>query len=97
MNDDIKETEARNQIVEIGKKHNLYFVIWDGHFSRYFYAMQNNRNLKPEIYGAIYESFYDLVKSDKEMFKLSFKYDDTPTWSKLLEFLNTNLNVSQGA
>ena len=69
---DLIDELARYEIIKLAKKYNMYFVIWDGHFGRYIVALHNDSgNRRPEIYHAIYESFYDVVGNDREEFRLS--------------------------
>ena len=82
--DDI-ESQARTSIVDIATNNNLYFVCWDGHFGRYFHALNNASKKKPEIYSAIYESYYDLVGNDLEVFK--FRIPDQVCWIDLLNII----------
>ena len=75
---DLIDERARYEIIKLAKKYNIYIVIWDGHFERYIVALHNDSgNRRPEIYHAIYESFYDVVGNDKEVFRLNIPQTTT--------------------
>lgn len=86
MDDTIEKDEqaARDMIVSLAKDNHMYFVVWNGHFGTYFVALRNNSKLSPNIYRAIFESYYDLVgDKDEEMFRFEIQ-EDIFTWSELL-------------
>lgn len=76
------EDEARQELVKLAAANDMYFVVWSGHWSNYFVGLRNNSRKKPEIYGAMYEQFYDVVKGDLILFKLSIGREFT--WQELL-------------
>lgn len=88
MNIDDIEHNARCKIVDLAKKHHLYFVVRDGHLERSFIAHENKRKKLIEIYGSMYESYYDLVGDDKVkfMFKISNKF-------KWIDMLNIIIDI----
>jgi hypothetical protein len=69
------EAEARAKIVGIGAEIGLYFVLWRGHFGTYFVGVRNGRGFEPEVYSAIYESYYDFVRDDEKAFRFDVKTD----------------------
>ena len=84
------EDEARAELVRLAADNGMYFVVWWGHFGNYFVGVRNDRGLKPEIYKAIYESFYDLAGDDEVMFRFGFETSDSPSgtyfsWAELLQ------------
>ena len=85
-----KEDRARAELVKLAADNDMYFVIWWGHFGNYFVGVRNERGRKPEIYKAVYESFYDLIGDDEVIFRFSFKVNDSSSeiyfsWIDLLQ------------
>ena len=90
MNDTEKEDCARAELVKLAADNDMYFVVWWGHFGNYFVGVRNERGRKPEIYKAMYESFYDLTGDDEIMFRFRFKVNDNSSemrfsWIELLQ------------
>lgn len=90
MDESEKEEQARLELVKLASDNDMYFVVWWGHFGNYFVGVRNDRSIKPEIYKAIYESFYDLIADDKVMFRFGFQANDSSSktafsWVDLLE------------
>ena len=84
------EKGARDRIVALAEDNNMYFVVWNGHFGRYFVALKNNSGLAHNIYSAVYESYYDLVgDNDEEVFR--FEIPDMFTWCELLLVVKAHL------
>ena len=84
------EKYARDRIVSLAEDNNMYFVVWNGHFGRYFVALKNNSGLAYNIYSAIYESYYDLVgDKDEEVFR--FEIPSMFTWCELLLIVKAHL------
>lgn len=80
---DGREEKARADLVGIAADNGMYFVVWRGHFGNYLVGVRNVRKrLEPEIYSAIYESFYDLVGDDPEEFKIDL--GEKFSWTDLL-------------
>ena len=77
MNDTGKEDRARAELVKLATNNDMYFVVWWSHFGNYFVGVKNEQGLKPEIYEAMYESFYDLTGGDEVMFRFRFKVNDS--------------------
>ncbi len=65
----MKEKIARSRLVNICKDYGWYMVLWHCHFSRQFVIMKGQH--KPNIYSAIFESFYDLTQDDEEVFRFT--------------------------
>jgi len=84
----MSEDEARNEIIRILKKFNWYAVRWDGHTDRYFCCLKlaEKSDKTNEIYGAIFESYYDLVEDDEEIIKIAIGYDCN-SWNTVLNKL----------
>lgn len=85
-----KEDRARAELVKLAVENDIYFVVWWGHFGNYFVGVRNERSRKPEIYKAMYESFYDLIGDDEVMFRFTFKTNDSSSeicfsWMELLQ------------
>lgn len=85
-----KEDRARAELVKLAADNDMYFVIWWGHFDNYFVGVRNERGRKPEIYKAVYESFYDLTDDDEVIFRFPFKVNDDSSeicfsWIELLQ------------
>ena len=85
-----KENCARAELVKLAVDNDMYFVIWWGNFGNYFVGVRNERGRKPEIYKAVYESFYDLIGDDEVMFRFTFKANDSSSeicfsWIELLQ------------
>ena len=89
---DMCNYDARDAIVKLGKVNGLYFVVWNGHFGKYFVAVENQRNIQTNIYSAIYESFYDLTMNDNEIFKFQLHSNDN--WESVLIKLNLEYNLA---
>ena len=90
MNDIEKEDCARTELIKLAAENDMYFVVWWGHFGNYFVGVRNERGRKPEIYKAVYESFYDLIGDDEVMFRFTFKANDSSSeicfsWIYLLQ------------
>ena len=85
------EAIARNAIIEIAIKNNWYFVNHYGHFGHYFAAIRNIRQLKPDIYDAIYEQYYDVISHDQEIFRI--RLSDATSWQKILIKVGTKIPV----
>jgi len=84
-----EEDSARAELVKLAADNNMYFVVWWGHFGNYFVGVRNEQGRKPEIYEAMYESFYDLTGDDEIMFRFRFKVNDNSSetcfsWVELL-------------
>ena len=77
---------VRDEIISLAKKHAMYFVIWYGHFATYFVALNNTSGKKPDIYGTMYEAFYDLVGNDSEAFRFTL-HEPNMKWNIILEML----------
>ena len=61
-----------------------------GSFRQLFRRCKEQRGRKPEIYKAVYESFYDLTDDDEVMFRFQFKVNDDSSeicfsWIELLQ------------
>lgn len=69
------EENIRQQLVKLGVDNNMYFVVWWGHTNNYFVGVRNDSKKHPEVYGAMYEMFYDVVGEDKIMFKSALGWD----------------------
>ena len=85
-----KEDRARAELVKLAADNDMYFVVWWGNFGNYFVGVRNERGRKPEIYKAVYESFYDLIGDDEVMFRFTFKANDSSSkicfsWIELLQ------------
>lgn len=78
-----EEEDIRQQLVKIAADNDIYFVLWYGHFNNYFVGMRNSRKKEPEIYGAMYEMFYDVVENDAILFKLNIGQEFD--WRELLQ------------
>lgn len=87
------ESLARNAIVKLAAENNLYFVCWSGHFGRYLVALKNTGDKDAEIYSAIYESYYDLVGNDVEVFRFDIPMDNM-RWQDLLTAAKAYLPTS---
>lgn len=72
MDNTEKEDRARAELVKLAADNDMYFVVWWGHSGDYFVGVKNERGRKPEIYNAVYESFYDLTAGDEVMFIFKF-------------------------
>ena len=83
------ETEARAKLIEWLKQHNCYAVDWQGHAGRYFIVIKisdENFELTNDVYGAIYESYYDLVhETDVEVLRFTQRDYNNVTWNETLE------------
>ena len=79
--DDLEKI-ARAKLIKLGKANNLYFVVWNQHFGKMFFAIKNFSKKPTEIYSAIFESFYDLTRDDEEMFKFSLEH--ISSWESIL-------------
>lgn len=91
---DTVEQQARDAIVGIAKKNKWYFVVHNGHFARRFCALQNNSGKDPQIYGALYESYYDFIgKDDKEVFH--FTIPDQFFWKDLLAMVKAYVPIER--
>ena len=90
MDMDIEE-RARQEIVSIAKKNGLYFVIWNGHTSRQLVAIENKSRKEPNIYGVMYEAYYDVVNKDPE--KFCIKIQNKISWIDALTLIKANLPV----
>ena len=88
------EDQARSAIVDIAVKNGLYFVVWSGHFGKYFHALKNNSGKTPEIYGAMYESYYDLV-GDNDNIVFKFKMQSKICWRNLLHAIKANMRLER--
>lgn len=81
-----EEEDIRKQLVKIAADNDMYFVIWGGHFGNYFVGLRNTRKKQPEIYGAMYEMFYDVVGGDTILFKTRIDIKDSCVpWQQMLE------------
>lgn len=89
----LTEDEARKELVKLAADNDIYFVVWSGHWSNYFVGLRNNSRKQPEIYGAMYEQFYDVVKGDLILFKLSIGWEFT--WQELLRVAKTAIETKQ--
>jgi hypothetical protein len=71
------EETIRQQLVKLGVDNNMYFVVWWGQTNNYFVGVRNDSKKQPQVYGAMYETLYDVVGKDKIMFKsaLGLDYD----------------------
>lgn len=85
MNATEKEDCARAELVKLAADNDIYFVVWWGHFGNYFVGVRNERGRKPEIYKAMYESFYDLTGDDEVLFRFAFESDGLVSWLKIAE------------
>ena len=86
----ITEDELRAQLVKLAADNDMYFVIWDGHFSTSFVGLRNSRKKTPEIYGAVYEMFYDVIGSDAILFTARIDINGSRIpWQKMLEIAKT--------
>jgi len=85
-----EEEKIRPQLVKLAADNDMYYVIWGGHFGNYFVGVRNTRKRQPEIYGAMYEMFYDVVGGDAILFKtrIDIKGSCIP-WQKMLEIVKT--------
>ena len=79
----LTEDEARKELVKLAADNDIYFVVWYGHWSNYFVGLRNSRKKEPEIYGAMYEMFYDVVENDAILFKLTIGQEFD--WRELLQ------------
>ena len=62
------EEEARAEIVNLLKERNQYAVIWWGHWGNHFHIISNeNGRRKNDVYGAMYEQYYDVVGDDAKI------------------------------
>lgn len=88
---DPKEAKARADLVEIAKKHDWFFVIWWGHTGDSFVIFKRTekcKDMEPEIYGAMYEQFYDVSEGGErvELIRLPKGFDDYhDKWCFVLE------------
>lgn len=89
----MSEDEARQTLVKLSADNDMYFVVWSGHWSNYFVGLRNKSRKVPEIYGAMYEQFYDVVKGDLILFKLSISREFT--WQELLQIAKTAIETKQ--
>lgn len=86
---DEKEENARTELIRLGSDNGMYFVVWRGHFGNHMVGVRNARDMKPEVYGAIFESYYDLVGDDEILFSYTVpEVDDESgrlfSWTELL-------------
>ena len=72
MNEQENEEQARAELVKLASDNGMYFVVWWGHCGNYFVGVRNEHGKKPEIYAAMYESFYDLTCDDEVLFRFRF-------------------------
>lgn len=87
------EDLARKDVIDIAKKHNVYFVLWDGHFGRHFVYLENTGRLAPNVYSAMYESYNDVVLTDKEVFRINVPNE--LSWSDILTIVKANLKTTR--
>lgn len=83
------DAKARDEIVSIAKKNKLYFVVWYGHNGNYFVAVENKSHKDPNIYAAMYDSYYNVVNRDPEKFK--FAILDKFSWANALTMVKANM------
>ena len=81
------EKQARDAIVSIAKKNGWYFVVWYGHFSNQLCIVENTSKKTPEIYCAMYESFYGIVGKDNVLFK--YKLPSQFMWKDILSIVKS--------
>jgi len=87
-----EEEKIRRQLVKIAADNDMYFVIWGGHFGNYFVGLRNTRKKQPEIYGAMYEMFYDVVGGDTILFKTRIDIEGSCIpWQKMLEIAKAGI------
>ena len=84
-----KRDLARRKLVRIARQNDLVFVIWWGHFGNTFVALERGGKceLRPEIYGAMMEQFYDVIKTcGRSVFTIDLPHDceDTCSWKSVL-------------
>lgn len=89
----MSEDEARQELVKLAADNDMYFVVWSGHWSNYFVGLRNSSRKKPEIYGAMFEQFYDVVKGDLILFKRSIGWEFT--WQELLQIVKPVIETKQ--
>lgn len=83
-------TTYRKKLVELAKKHNVYFVLWFGHSGDSFCIIdrKSRPDRLPEIYSAIFESFYDLTEGD-QMISI---FNKGRTWKENYEKVKAELD-----
>ena len=90
------EAEARTKLVEHAKSLNIYYVIWNGHFGNSIVACKrcSENSLASDIYSAIYEEFYDLIKSDSYALVCNITIDNNiNSYVDMWNYINRNNNV----
>ena len=88
----LTEDEARKELVKLAADNDIYFVVWYGHWSNYFVGLRNSRKKEPEIYGAMYEMFYDVVGGDTILFKTRIDIEGSCIpWQKMLEIAKAGI------
>lgn len=87
------EDEAHQELVKLAADNDMYFVVWSGYWSNYFVGLRNGSGKKPEIYGAMYEQFYDVIKGDLILFRRSIGM--AFTWQELLQIVKPAIEMKQ--
>lgn len=89
----MSEEEARAEIVNLLKERNQYAVIWWGHWGGHFHIISNeNGRRKNDIYGAMFEQYYDVVGDDSKIagIRLSEKQQN---WEYILGWMQGKPHV----
>lgn len=85
------DSQARLQLAEIAEANDWNLVVWHGHFSKQLVVLRRNEaSPKPEVYSAIYESYFDLFDEDLEVKR--FRIDGRKSWKDLLDLVNVYVN-----
>lgn len=83
-----EEKKARDELVAMCEKHNLFMVWHYGHFFNSLRIFKNNAErsrFKPEIYAMIYEELADKTGDYEMLAMVKFSCNAKPSWCVVLK------------